>query len=157
MNAITAARSAGTRALELTEGNTSSWASIVKDGRFQPLVSHNPIPQPAPATPNQPATTRGSVDNDGSEGKTIDLATTRWTVAREKERIRVIVSKSNRAAKAVANSPRTGKRDQRARGRAAPGISPSTHSKDKLVVLSSTACPRGQGAELTRVLRAPPT
>ena len=142
--------------MELTEGTTSSWASVVKDGRFQSLAANNPIPRPAPGAQNRPATTRGSDNNVGSEGKTIDLATTRRSIAHEKERIRVIISKSNRAAKVAATAPRTGKKGRRGTSSGTTGISPSTRAKDKLGVLSSTACPRGQGAILTQVLRGPP-
>ena len=44
LNAITAAREAGTRALKLTKGASTSWDGIVKDGRFQTLRTYNKLP-----------------------------------------------------------------------------------------------------------------
>ena len=68
----------------------------------------------------------------------------------------MIISKSNRAAKVAATAQLTGQKGRRGTSSGTTGISPSTHAKDKLGVLSSTACPRGQGAFLTQVLRGPP-
>ena len=44
LNAITAAREAGTRALKLTTGTNASWDGIVKEGRFQTLNTDNKLP-----------------------------------------------------------------------------------------------------------------
>ena len=38
------AQQANTQALELTEGDTSSWADILKDGKFEHLPTTTPIP-----------------------------------------------------------------------------------------------------------------
>ena len=68
----------------------------------------------------------------------------------------MIISKSNRAAKVAATAQLTGQKGRRGTSSGTAGISPTTRTKDKLGVLSSTACPRGQGAFLTQVLRGPP-
>ena len=43
LHAIEAARQAGTRALELTEGATNDWNNIIRDGKFSHLPTTTPI------------------------------------------------------------------------------------------------------------------
>ena len=61
LHAVEAARQAGTRAMELTEGATNDWNEIIRDENFTHLPTTTPIPtegdtgnMPTPCSPTNP-------------------------------------------------------------------------------------------------------
>ena len=103
LNAMTAAREAGARALKLTKGTSSSWVDIVKDGRFQTLGTYNKLPTDtteAEASSNPPA----PADKDAPTAKSISSPSTLKIISREKENVRSHVSRKRRHADHIQQS-----------------------------------------------------
>ena len=159
LNAITAAREAGTRALKLTKGTSSSWDGIVKDGRFQTLSTYNKLPPDTTETEtfaNPPA----PPDKDAPTANSISSPRTLKIISREKENVRSHVSKKRRHAVKAHQTPPPirgkGRRGPRTTTTIRPfHVTDATRRRDGIGVLAETAVPHGLGSELSRALTPP--